>query len=54
MHRTFISSYAVLFAKIFSIPAPKDFRKPEGKDRIMEHAIQVKIEDFVPSAEKSK
>ena len=49
-HQTFIASYAVLFAKIFSIDYPKDFRKPEGKANIMEQAINVKLEDFVPSA----
>jgi len=49
-HQTFIASYSVLFAKIFSIEYPKDFRKPEGKSKIMEHAVKVKVEDFVPSA----
>jgi hypothetical protein len=47
---TFIASYAVLFAKIFSIEYPKDFRKAEAKAKIMEHAVNLKVEDFVPSA----
>ncbi len=46
---TFISSYAVNRAKIFGIPFPKNFRTPEGKEKIMEVAIKIKIPDFVVS-----
>jgi hypothetical protein len=41
-------------AKIYNIPYPKDFRKPEGRKRIIEQAVKVKVEEFVPNAEASK
>lgn len=43
-HRTFIAAYAVLIAKIYAIPFPKDFRKPEGKQKIVEAALNIKAE----------
>jgi len=32
-----------MFAKIFSIDYPKDFRKFEGKTKIIEQALKVKV-----------
>lgn len=51
VHQTFISSYAVLLAKTYDIPYPKNFRKPEGRKEIMVIAKKVKVEEFVPTEE---
>lgn len=53
-HQIFISSYAVLLAKTYAIPFPKNFRKPEGRKEIMVMTKAVKVEDFVPNEEESQ
>ena len=45
---------AVLRAKIFNLPYPKNFRTIEGKFNIALEAAAINVPDFVPSDEKAK
>lgn len=54
LHCTFISSYAVMLAKIFNIAYPKDFRSDKERRDIGKIASKFVIEPFVPSDKKAK
>ena len=54
LHCTFITSMAVLIAKIYKIPYPKVFRQEKERFSIGKEAAKIKIDDFVPSDEKAK
>jgi hypothetical protein len=54
LHATFISSYAVLMAKVNNIPYPKDFRDKAKREEIAKAASLMKVEPFVPSDKLAK
>lgn len=54
LHTTFVMSLAVLTAKIYQIPYPKNFRSGEERLAVGKQAAAVKVPDFVPSDEKAK
>lgn len=54
LHCTFIASMAVLVAKVYKIPFPKNFREEKERMYLGKEAASIKIPDFVPSDEKAK
>jgi hypothetical protein len=54
LHCTFVASYAVMLAKIFNIPFPKNFRVDKERFEIGKIASKIKIEPFIPSDKKAK
>ena len=54
MHCTFVTSLAVLIAKIYQIDYPKNFRTQQERLQIGKIARKIKISEFVPSDEKAK
>lgn len=54
LHSTFISSYAVLVAKTYNIPYPKDFREKSKREEIAKIASSIKVEPFIPSDKLAK
>lgn len=54
LHCTFVTSLAVLLAKIYQLPYPKEFRTEKERFAIGKAASKVKIHEFVPSDEMAK
>ena len=49
LHCTFVSSLAVLLAKMYQLPFPKDFRTEAERLINGKNASKIKIPEFVPS-----
>jgi hypothetical protein len=49
LHCSFVSSLAVMVAKVYNISFPTNFRTESGKHQIGEFAATIPIEPFVPS-----
>ena len=54
LHCTFITSYAVMLAKIYDLVYPQDFRKDAKRFDIGKQAAGFTIEEFVPSDKRAK
>lgn len=54
LHCTFVTSYAVMLAKIYNIVYPKDFRSEKERREVGKIAAKFKIDPFVPSDKKAK
>ena len=54
LHAIFVTSLAILMAKMYKLDYPKDFRSDERRKEIAKFAFKYKIEDFIPSKEKAQ
>ncbi|KRX07628.1 Ubiquitin-conjugating enzyme/RWD-like protein [Pseudocohnilembus persalinus] len=54
LQQELLAAFSVLYAKIFKIEFPENFRQKEKKQEIAEIAAKFQIPDFVPNEQKSK